>query len=191
MLCSQEANITPWMLVIKQCDMDNCYALSLFRQVFFLLNKPSKGLKNNHSQLSAHKFFPSYLSFDHTLQSAPVFTPVWFPVHWTKWQSIMRWYDIQGMLRSLIWQGCWAMWQGSAERFASRDRSQIVNGLICSGVDSIFEHQEACEGVWWFLFQRNDSGDSMDSMPMKRKKIRDQQIRWDCHGPAEKWWRPN
>lgn len=59
MLCSQEANIIPWMLVIKQCDMNNCYALSLFRQVFFLLNKPLKGLKYNHSQLSAHKFFPS------------------------------------------------------------------------------------------------------------------------------------
>ena len=60
MLCSQEANIIPWMLVIKQCDMGNCYALSLFRQVFFLLNKPLKGLKYNHSQLSAHKFSPSY-----------------------------------------------------------------------------------------------------------------------------------
>lgn len=61
MLCSQEANIIPWMLVIKQCDMDNCYTLSLFRQVFFLLNKPLKGLKYNHSQLSAHKFFPSWV----------------------------------------------------------------------------------------------------------------------------------
>lgn len=59
MFCSQEANIIPWMLVIKQCDMDNCYALSLFRQVFFLLNKPLKGLKYNHSQLSTHNFFPS------------------------------------------------------------------------------------------------------------------------------------
>lgn len=58
MLCSQEANIIPWMLVIKQCDMGNCYALRLFRQVFFLLNKPLKGLKYNQFQLSAHKFFP-------------------------------------------------------------------------------------------------------------------------------------
>lgn len=53
--------------------MDNCYALSLFRQVFFLLNKPLKGLKYNHFQLSAHKFFPSYLSSDHTLQLVPGF----------------------------------------------------------------------------------------------------------------------
>lgn len=66
MLYSQEANIIPWMLVIKQCDMDNCYALSLFRQVFFLLNKPLKGLKHNHSQLSTHKFFPIFRILDHT-----------------------------------------------------------------------------------------------------------------------------
>lgn len=82
MLCSQEANIIPWMFVIKQCDMDNCYALSLFRQVFFLLNKPLKGLKYNRSQLSAHKLFPSHLSFEQTLQFVPVNTPVWFSGHW-------------------------------------------------------------------------------------------------------------
>lgn len=92
MLCSQGANIIPWMLVIKQCDMDNCYALSLFRQVFFLLNKPLKGLKYTHSQLSAHKFFPSHLSFEHTLQLVPVHTPVWFIVHWkgAEYNEIIR-----------------------------------------------------------------------------------------------------
>lgn len=52
MLCSPEANIIPWMLVIKQCDMDNSYALSLFRQAFFLVNKALEGLKYNQSESS-------------------------------------------------------------------------------------------------------------------------------------------
>lgn len=52
MLCSPEANIIPWMLVIKQCDMDNSHALRLFRQAFFLVNKALDGLKYNQSESS-------------------------------------------------------------------------------------------------------------------------------------------
>lgn len=116
MLCSQEANIIPWMLVIKQCDLGNCYAPSLFRQVFFLLNKPLKGLKYNHSQLSAHKFSPSY-EFWPFPTTGPCFIPVWFPVHWTKWQSVTRTRDIQGLLRGLLWPGCRVHgWIGAAEK---------------------------------------------------------------------------
>lgn len=179
MLCSQEANIIPWMLVIKQCAMDNCYELSLFRQVFFLLNKPLKGLKYNHSQLSTRKFFPSTWAW--TIPRNWPLLPSWSESLSTEpGDRVLGETWIQGRLRSWSWQGCWA--HGQAES-CWQDFPHKIEARLCMDFNS--EQQEpfgVCDDL-----KKNNNPASVDGVHKKRKKMRGQLIWWDCRGPAEKF----